>query len=61
MSVDVIASGKTSRGSSDWVRTDRKDAGLLARLLLACSLRSVVVLPVEVEAVRELMRVHDAC
>jgi transposase len=43
------------------VKTDRKDAELLARLLLAGSLTSVVVPPVEVEAARELMRAHDAC
>jgi transposase len=43
------------------LRTDRKDAELLARLLLAGSLTKVVVPPVEVEAARELMRAHDAC
>ena len=59
--VQVIAPGKTPRGPSDRVKTDRKDAELLARLLLAGSLTSVVVPPVEVEAARELMRSHDAC
>jgi transposase len=43
------------------VKTDRKDAELLARLLLAGSLTAVVVPSVEVEAARELMRSHDAC
>jgi hypothetical protein len=43
------------------VKANRKDAGLLARLLLAGSLTSVVVPPVQVEAARELMRAHDAC
>ncbi len=57
----MIAPGKTPRGPSDRVKTDRKDAELLARLLLAGSLTSVVVPPVEVEAARELMRAHDAC
>ena len=61
VSVEVIAPGKTPRGPSDRVKTDRKDAELLARLLLAGSLTSVVVPPVEVEAARELMRSHDAC
>jgi transposase len=61
VSVEVIAPGKTPRGPSDRVKTDRKDAELLARLLLAGSLTSVVVPPVEVEAARELMRAHDAC
>jgi len=59
--LEVIAPGKTPRGPSDRVKTDRKDAELLARLLLAGSLTSVVVPPVEVEAARELVRAHDAC
>jgi transposase len=61
VSVEVIAPGKTPRGPSDRVKTDRKDAELLARLLLAGSLTAVVVPPVEIEAARELMRAHDAC
>jgi transposase len=61
VSIEVIAPGKTPRGPSDRVKTDRKDAELLARLLLAGSLTSVVVPPIEVEAARELMRAHDAC
>src|ERR1039458_3141411 len=61
VAVEVIAPGKTPRGPSDRVKTDRKDAELLARLLLAGSLTTVVVPPVEVEAARELMRSHDAC
>jgi transposase len=48
------------------VKTDRKDAELLARQLLAGSLTAVVgppvvVPPVEVEAAREMTRAHDAC
>jgi transposase len=61
VAVEVIAPGKTPRGPSDRVKTDRKDAELLARLLLAGSLTAVVVPPVEVEAARELMHAHDAC
>ncbi len=57
----MIAPGKTPRGPSDRVKTDRKDAELLARLLLAGSLTRVVVPPPEVEAARELTRAHDAC
>jgi transposase len=56
----VVAPGKTPRGPSDRVKTDRKDAELLARLLLAGSLTTVVVPPVAVEAARELTRAHDA-
>lgn len=59
--VQVIAPGKTPRAPSDRVKTDRKDAELLARLLLAGSLTKVIVPPVEIEAARELMRAHDAC
>jgi transposase len=59
--MEVVAPGKTPRGRSDRVKTDRKDAELLARLLLAGSLTSVTVPPVEVEAARELTRCHDAC
>src|SRR3954454_5270932 len=58
--MQVVAPGKTPRGPSDRVKTDRKDAELLARLLLAGSLTEVVVPPPEVEAARELTRAHDA-
>jgi len=58
--MQVIAPGKTPRGPSERVKTDRKDAELLARLLLAGSLTRVVVPPAEVEAPREITRSHDA-
>ncbi len=61
IAMQVIAPGKTPRGASDRVKTDRKDAELLARLLLAGSLTRVVVPPPEVEAAREMTRGHDAC
>jgi transposase len=61
IAMQVVAPGKTPRGPSDRVKTDRKDAELLARLLLAGSLTAVVVPPSEVEAARELTRAHDAC
>ena len=48
VAMQVIAPGKTPRGPSDRVKTDRKDAELLARLLLAGSLHRVVVPPPEV-------------
>jgi transposase len=59
--MQVIAPGKTPRGPSDRVKTDRRDAELLARLLLAGSLTRVVVPVPEVEAAREMTRAHDAC
>jgi len=43
------------------VKTDRKDAELLARCLIAGSLTAVVVPAPAVEAARELVRAHDAC
>jgi transposase len=61
IAVQVIAPGKTPRGPSDRVKTDRKDAELLARLLLAGSLTRVVVPAPEVEAAREMTRLHDIC
>lgn len=59
--MQVIAPSKTPRGSGDRVKTDRKDAELLARQLLAGALTRVVVPPPEVEAAREMTRAHDAC
>jgi transposase len=59
--MDVIAPGKTPRGPSDRVKTDRKDAELLARLLIAGQLKAVTVPPAGVEAARELTRLHDTC
>jgi transposase len=61
INMQVIAPGKTPRGPADRVKTDRKDAELLARLLLAGSLARVVVPPPEIEAAREMTRAHDAC
>lgn len=59
--MEVIAPSKTPRGRGDRVKTDRKDAELLARLLMAGQLTTVWVPPVDVEAARELTRCHDAC
>jgi transposase len=59
--MDVIAPGKTPRGRGDRVKTDRKDAELLARCLIAGSLTAVFVPAPAVEAARELTRAHDAC
>jgi transposase len=59
IAMDVVAPGKTPRGRSDRVKTDRKDAELLARLLLAGQLTPIMV--PALEAARELTRCHDAC
>ena len=57
----MIAPGLTPRGKGDRVKTDRKDAELLARCLIAGSLHPIVVPAPAVEAGRELTRAHDAC
>ena len=48
--IEVIAPGLTPRGKGDRVKTDRKDAELLARCLIAGSLHPVVVPSLHVEA-----------
>jgi transposase len=58
--MSVVAPGKTPRASADRVKTDRKDAELLARLLLAGSLKAITVPTPQVEAAREVVRAHDA-
>jgi transposase len=59
--VDVIAPGKTPRGPADRVKSDRKDAELLARCLMAGSLTPVKVPSLQVEGARDLTRAHDRC
>jgi transposase len=55
----VVAPGKTPRAAADRVKTDRKDAELLARLLLAGQLTAVPVPPEWLEAVRHLARTRE--
>jgi transposase len=57
--VDVVAPSKTPRAPGDRVKTDRKDAELLARLLLAGQLRPIVVPSCQVEAARHLCRARE--
>jgi transposase len=57
--VQVVAPSKTPRAAGDRVKTDRKDAELLARLLLAGQLRPVVVPPDWLEAIRHLARARE--
>jgi transposase len=45
LQIDVIAPSKTPRAPGDRIKTDRKDAELLARLLLAGQLQAVTVPP----------------
>ncbi|MGH2930934.1 MAG: IS110 family transposase, partial [Solirubrobacteraceae bacterium] len=56
----VAALSKIPRASGDRVKTDRRDAELLARLLLAGKLHAVWVPGPEEEALRDLVRARDA-
>src|SRR5205823_6100984 len=57
--VDVIAPSKTPRAPGDRIKSDRKDAELLARLLLAGQLKMVAVPSASVEAARHLCRARE--
>jgi transposase len=58
--VMIAAPSKTPRAPGDRVKSDRKDAELLARLLLAGQLKSVWLVPDWLESVRHLARVREA-
>ncbi len=57
--VDVVAPSKTPRAPGDRVKSDRKDAELLVRLLLAGSLTAVAVPSETFEAARDLARTRE--
>src|SRR5271167_3438616 len=56
----VAAPSKIPRASGDRVKTDRRDAELLVRLLLAGKLHPVRVPGIEEEALRDLVRAREA-
>jgi transposase len=56
----VAAPSKIPRGSGERVKTDRRDAELLVRLLLAGKLHAVRVPGLEEEALRDLVRAREA-
>jgi transposase len=56
VALEVIAPSKTPRASGDRIKSDRKDAELLARLLLAGQLKAIAVPTPSVEAARHLCR-----
>jgi len=56
----VAAPSKIPRASGDRVKTDRRDAEHLVRLLLAGKLHAVRVPGAEEEALRDLVRARDA-
>jgi len=55
----VVAPSKTPRAPGDRVKNDRKDAELLARLLLAGQLKQVAVPPDWLESIRHLSRARE--
>jgi transposase len=59
IALEVVAPSKTPRAPGDRVKSDRKDAELLARLLLAGQLRAVTVPPAWLESIRHLARVRE--
>ena len=59
LQLDVVAPSKTPRAPGDRIKSDRKDAELLARLLLAGQLKPVAVPPPPFEAARHLARARE--
>jgi transposase len=59
LEIEVIAPSKTPRAPGDRVKSDRKDAELLARLLLAGQLKAVTVPTPPFEAARHLARARE--
>src|SRR6266704_1165498 len=57
--VDVVAPSKTPRAAGDRIKSDRKDAELLCRLLLAGQLKAITVPSSETEAARQLCRARE--
>jgi transposase len=59
--VRVVAAGKVPRGSGDRVKTDRRDAERLARLLAAGELSFAFVPTIADERFRDLIRAIEDC
>lgn len=59
IAIDVVAPTKTPRAAADRIKSDRKDAELLVRCLLAGSLTPVAVPTPQVEAARDLARARE--
>ncbi len=59
VAVQVVAPSKTPRAPGDRIKSDRKDAELLARLLLAGQLKFVTVPSASFEAARHLCRARE--
>src|SRR4051794_10320200 len=59
--VQVVAAGKVPRASGDRVKTDKRDAERLARLLAAGELRLAFIPSVEDEQFRDVIRAIEDC
>jgi transposase len=59
LAIAVVAPSETPRAPGDRIKHDRKDAELLARLLLAGQLKPVAVPPPPFEAARHLARARE--
>jgi transposase len=59
--VRVVAAGKVPRGSGDRIKTDKRDAERLARLLAAGELRFAFVPSVADEQFRDVIRAIEDC
>jgi transposase len=59
LQLEVVAPSKTPRAPGDRIKHDRKDAELLARLLLAGQLKAVTVPSPALEAARHLARARE--
>jgi transposase len=57
--VEVVAPSKTPRAAGDRIKSDRKDAELLCRLLMAGQLKAIAVPEPAVEAARHLARARE--
>jgi transposase len=57
--IDVVAPSKTPRAPGDRIKSDRKDAELLARPLLAGQLKAIAVPSPSFEAARHLCRARE--
>jgi transposase len=57
--IDVIAPSRVARQPADRIKTDRRDALLLARLLRSAELTPIVVPEPKDEAIRDLVRTRE--
>ena len=59
IAIEVVAPSKIARPSGERIKTDRRDAELLLRLLMAGQLRAVRIPSESEEAARELVRLRE--